>query len=487
MGRQPLSTATGDSLDAANPDVGETYWLRSFVAACTKTNNEKKTYMRVAVIGSGISGLSAAWLLSKSADVTLIESDTRIGGHTHTVDAVTPEGPVPVDTGFIVYNEPNYPNLTALFEHLGVDTAPTDMGFAVSADDGGMEYCGRDFAGLFGQRRNFLRPRHWLMVADILRFFRHAERHAAEMKIDLSIGEFLVKHGYSNAFIEDHLLPICAAIWSTPARSMLEFPARTFVNFFANHGLLVADVNKRPVWRTVRGGSRTYVEKLLRGSNMRVVTNAHVAAVTRDDHGADVLFATGDQGRFDHVIFACHADQALRLLADPSADERGLLQHFRFTHNKAVLHTDARMMPRRRKLWSSWNYLRSGRGEGAQLSLTYWMNELQPLPTTTDFFVTLNPMHDFAPGTVQRVIDYEHPLFDAEAVGAQRDMWRIQGVRRTWFAGAWLGYGFHEDGLQAGLEVAERIGGVSRPWTAGGQRDRIAHNWDAEPTTAAAA
>lgn len=441
--------------------------------------------MRVAVIGSGISGLSAAWLLSKSADVTLIENASRLGGHTNTIDALTPDGPIPVDTGFIVYNEKNYPNFTAFLDHLGVATAPTSMGFAVSTDAGRMEYCGRDFNGLFGQRRNLLRPRHWRMVADILKFFRTAEGHAAGMASDVGIGTFLRQHGYSDAFIEDHLLPICAAIWSTPARSMLEFPARTFVNFFANHGLLEADTKRRPVWRTIRGGSRTYIDRILEQSRFRILTNAHVAAVTRDAEGVDVLFATGDQGRFDQVIFACHADQALNLIADPSADERAILQHFRFTANRAVLHTDKRLMPRRRQLWSAWNYLRTGSGTEAHLSLTYWMNELQPLPTTTDLFVTLNPMHEFAPGTVQRVIDYEHPLFDAEAVGAQRDMWRIQGVRRTWFAGAWLGYGFHEDGLQSGLEVAERLGTVGRPWATQGQRDRIAHNWADQALVAA--
>ncbi|RYE88631.1 MAG: FAD-dependent oxidoreductase [Hyphomicrobiales bacterium] len=440
--------------------------------------------MRVAVIGSGISGLSAAWLLSRSADVTLIESAARLGGHTNTVDALTPEGPVPVDTGFIVYNEQNYPNFTAFLDHLGVESSATDMGFAVSADSGAMEYCGRNFRGLFGQRRNLLRPRHWQMVADILRFFKWAERHAAGVRSDVGIGDFLVQHGYSEAFIEDHLLPICAAIWSTPARSMLEFPARTFVNFFANHGLLELDTGKRPVWRTVRGGARTYIDRIFEQSRFRVMTNAHIAAVTRDAHGVDVLFATGDQGRFDHVVFACHADQALGLITDPSADERAILQHFRFTPNRAVLHTDAAMMPTRRQLWSAWNYLRTGKGSEAQLSLTYWMNELQPLATTTNLFVTLNPMHDFAPGTVQRVIDYEHPLFDAEAVAAQSDMWRIQGVRRSWFAGAWLGYGFHEDGLQAGLEVAERLGTIARPWARRGQRDRIAHNWTPEAVAA---
>lgn len=436
--------------------------------------------MRVAVIGSGISGLSTAWLLSKSADVTLIENAGRLGGHTNTIDAVTPEGTVPVDTGFIVYNEQNYPNLTAFLDHLGVETAASDMGFAVSCDNGRMEYSGRDFGGLFGQRRNLLKPRHWQMVADILKFFGQAERQAAALSSDVGIGTFLKQHGYSDAFIEDHLLPICAAIWSTPARSMLEFPARTFVNFFANHGLLITDWRKRPVWRTVRGGARSYVDRILAEGGFRILANAHIAAVTRDEQGADVLFATGDQGRYDQVVFACHADQALRLIADPSADERAILQHFRFTPNRAVLHTDERLMPQRQQLWSSWNYLRTGKGNDAHLSLTYWMNKLQPLPTKTNLFVTLNPMHDFAPGTVQRVIDYEHPLFDAEAVSAQRDMWRIQGVKRTWFAGAWLGHGFHEDGLQAGLEVAERLGTVSRPWAKTGQRDRIAHNWAGE-------
>lgn len=442
--------------------------------------------MRVAVIGSGISGLSAAWLLSKSADVTLIDNAARLGGHTNTIDALTPDGPIPVDTGFIVYNEQNYPNLTAFLDHFDIETASTDMGFAVSTDNGRMEYCGRNFNGLFGQRRNLLSPRHWRMVTDIVRFFKSAEQHVAESGSDMGIGKFLKLHGYSDAFIEDHLLPICAAIWSTPARSMLEFPARTFVNFFSNHGLLEIDTDKRPVWRTIKGGSRTYIDKVLADSRLRVMTNAHVAAVTRDANGADVLFATGDQGRFDQAVFACHADQALQLIADPSADERAILQHFRFTPNKAVLHTDARLMPRRKQLWSSWNYLRTGSGTEAHLSLSYWMNKLQPLPTKTDLFVTLNPMHDFAPGTVQRVIDYEHPLFDAEAVGAQRDMWRIQGVKRTWFAGAWLGYGFHEDGLQAGLEVAERLGTASRPWAKQGQRDRIAHNWTGRDVVAAA-
>lgn len=429
----------------------------------------------IAIIGSGISGLSAAWLLSKSCDVTLIDSAPRLGGHTNTAMAETADGPVAVDTGFIVFNERNYPNLTALFAHLGVETARSDMGFAVSTDRGRMEYCGRHLRGLFGQCRNIVRPRHWQMVADILRFFHRAEIHVSQVDESMAIGEFLRSFGYSTAFIEDHILPISAAIWSTPARGMLDFPARTFISFFANHGLLrVAD---RPQWRTVHGGAQTYIDRIVEDSRFRVLTNAHIAAVARDADGVDLLFATGEHRRFDQVVFACHADQALRLLSDPSTQERSILSCFRFTPNRAVLHTDKRMMPQRRHLWSAWNYLRTGCDTGEELSLTYWMNRLQPLQTKTDIFVTLNPMHKFAPGTVQQIIDYEHPLFDGAAFKAQRDIWQIQGTRRTWFAGAWLGYGFHEDGLQSGLEIAERLGQHNRPWSVAEARGRIAHNW----------
>jgi len=437
---------------------------------------------RIAIVGAGIAGLSAAWLLSRTAEVTLIEAAPRLGGHTNTVDIETPDGAVAVDTGFIVYNEANYPNLTALFRHLGVETAPSDMGFAVSADQGQMEYCGRRFNGLFAQRRNLLRPRHWLMVADILRFFRSAEAQVRALQDDIGIGAFLKRHGYSDAFIEDHLLPISAAIWSTPARSMLDFPAKAFIAFFANHGLL--RVNDRPAWRTVVGGARSYVERLVADSRFRVLTEARIAGVRRDAAGVEVRFATGEARRFDEIVFACHADTALALLEDADAEERALLGAFRFTPNRAVLHTDARFMPRRRRLWSAWNYLRTGDCQGGQLTLTYWMNRLQPLPTKTDIFVSLNPAHDFAEGTVAAVIDYAHPLFDAGALAAQRDIWRIQGRRRSWYAGAWLGFGFHEDGLQAGLEIAERLGAPARPWPVA--RDRIAHNWADEAMREAA-
>lgn len=432
----------------------------------------------IAVIGSGISGLSAAWLLSRAHDVTLYEKGPVLGGHSNTVVVDTPEGAVPVDTGFIVFNELNYENLCALFRHLKVETAASSMGFAVSVENGRMEYSGRHLNGLFGQRRNIIKPRHWRLVGDILRFFREAEAQARTVPDDMSIGDFLRLHGYSEVFIEDHLLPISAAIWSTPARSMLDFPAKTFIEFFANHHLL--RVNNRPQWRTVRNGSREYVKKLIADARFASVTGARIGTIERGSDGVTLVFGDGQRRRFDAVVMATHADDALALLADPSPEEREILGAFDWTENRTVLHTDPRFMPRRKHLWSAWNYRRTGGDAGADLSLTYWMNRLQPLKTKTPIFVSLNPGHDFAPGAVQYETTYTHPLFDAKAIRAQSEFWRVQGQGGVWYAGAWLGYGFHEDGLQSGLEVAERIGGVRRPWQVEKARDRIAHGWAGE-------
>ena len=432
------------------------------------------TASNIAVIGSGISGLSAAWLLSRTQNVTVFERNSRLGGHANTIVASTPDGAVSVDTGFIVYNEQNYPNLTAFFDHLGVQTAPSWMSFAVSIGEGRREYSGEYLNGLFGQRRNIIRPEHWRLVSDILRFFRKAQQQIATCKDNLSIGQFLDRFGYSRVFIQDHILPISAAIWSTPSRGMLDFPARTFIEFFANHSLL--QVNNRPTWRTVQGGSQRYVDAIAAGKGFETVLNAAIASVARHAQGVEIFFADGSRRHFDQVVFACHADESLALLADPSDAERNILGAFRFTNNHAVLHTDSSFMPRRRHLWSSWNYLRGGQGEDG-LSLTYWMNSLQPLATTSNLFVTLNPHREFAADSVQYKVDYTHPLFDAAAIAAQKDLWQVQGSQRSWFAGAWMGYGFHEDGLQAGLEVAERLGPAQRPWQVPQQRGRIAHNW----------
>jgi len=432
---------------------------------------------RIAVIGSGIAGLSAAWLLGKSQAVTLFEAGARLGGHSNTITVSAPEGPLAIDSGFIVYNERNYPNLTAFFSHLEVPTQHTDMSFAVSVARGRMEYSGNHLNGLFGQRRNIVRFEHWQLVSDILRFFRSARVQAASVSQDVSIGTFLERFGYSRIFIEDHILPVSAAIWSTPARGMLDFPARTFIEFFANHGLL--QVNNRPKWRTVTGGSQSYVRAIQSDASFEARTNSDIVSVLRHAQGVELYHADGSREHFDQVVFACHADEALRLLGDATPVEREILGAFRFTPNRAVLHTDASFMPRRKHLWSSWNYLRSAQigGQEPDLSVTYWMNRLQNLPSATQFFVTLNPSHAFAPGSVHHDVTYEHPLFDAGAITAQRRIWEIQGQQRSWFAGAWLGHGFHEDGLQAGLEVAERIGPLNRPWIVDQHRGRIAHNW----------
>ncbi len=426
----------------------------------------------IAVIGSGIAGLSAAWLLAKRHDVTLVEAEPRLGGHSNTVDVMAGGRSIPVDTGFIVYNTASYPNLIALFEHLGVPTAATDMSFAVSLDAGGYEYAGSSLATLFGQPSNLLRPAHWRMLADTLRFFRAA---TDIMPLDddpcLTLGEYLRRGGYSDAFIARHILPMAAAIWSTPSRDVLDFPLAAFLRFFANHGLL--QVRNRPQWRTVVGGSREYVQRLLADFNGEVVLGDPARRVSRSAGGITIATARTER-RFDACVIATHGDDALALLADPAADEQALLGAFRYIPNRAVLHTDASLMPARRRLWSSWNYLGSTAGIDRTLALTYWMNKLQPLGDgAPDLFVTLNPPRDIDARHVHGAFDYAHPMFDAAALDAQRQLWRLQGVRQTWFCGSYFGSGFHEDGLQSGLAAAEAIGDVRRPWRVTAESGRI--------------
>jgi predicted NAD/FAD-binding protein len=429
--------------------------------------------LRIAVIGSGISGLSAAWLLSKSHDVVLIEEDARAGGHSNTVDAPSKAGRVAVDTGFIVYNVESYPNLVALFSHLDVETAPASMSFAVSLDRGRYEYSGNGVAGLFGQPSNIFSPSHVRMVADLLRFFREAPRLLERTDAtDLSLGQYLGDAGYSQAFVTRHILPMAAAIWSTPSASVMAFPARAFVRFFQNHGLLqVAD---RPQWRTVVGGSRAYLARMLEPLAGRLRLASGARCIIRHGSGVDVVTGNGRE-TFDHCVLATHADTALALLgADAAADERNLLGPFRYIANRAILHRDPAHMPRRRRLWSSWNYLGGTTETGGDLSVTYWMNNLQPLgPGAGDLFVTLNPVQKIAPDRTISAFDYSHPMFDGATERAQRSLWALQGVRRTWFCGSYFGFGFHEDGLQSGLAVAEALGGVRRPWTVKGQSSRI--------------
>lgn len=428
--------------------------------------------MNVAVVGSGISGLSAAWMLAERHHVAMYETADRLGGHSHTVDVVIDDRVVPVDTGFIVFNEATYPNLTALFRHLGVATAPSDMSFAVSLDEGRLEYNGTDLKGLFAQRRNLINPRFWAMLRDLLRFYREAPAHAGRLGLT-SLGEFLAAERYGRAFRDDHLLPMAAAIWSAPAQVLLDYPAEAFIRFCENHGLL--RVSGRPIWRTVRGGSRVYVDKLAARLNPDTRVSCQVVRIERTESGVDILDATGGSRRFDQVVIATHADEALRLLADPDPEEAALLGAFRYSRNLAVLHDDERLMPRRRRAWASWNYLghRGRRDAAADLSVSYWMNRLQPLGTDHPVFVTLNPVQPPRAGSVFGQYQYDHPVFDGTALAAQERLWSLQGRRGTWFCGAHFGAGFHEDGLQSGLAVAEALGGVRRPWSVPNESGRI--------------
>jgi len=428
---------------------------------------------RIAVIGSGISGLSAAWLLSQTRDVTLFEEEPRAGGHSNTVEVETDTGRTPVDTGFIVYNDRNYPNLVALFSHLDVPTEASDMSFSASLDGGRFEYSGSGLSGLLSQRRNAVSPRFWSMLGGILRFYREAPQVLDSPEhAQLSLGAFLDREGYSRTFIEDHLLPMGAAIWSTTASEMRAYPLQAFLRFFTNHGLLL--LKDRPKWRTVTGGSRDYVKRLLGAFDGSLRFGSPVVEIRRDDLGVTITCANGQSERFAQVVIATHADQALRLLADPDPEEQSLLGSFGYTQNTAVLHSDPRLMPRRKGAWASWNYIGGKRGGGTeQLCVTYWMNRLQNLKTGMPLFVTLNPNREIEAGKVHRTFHYTHPLFDGNALAAQEKLWQLQGQRRTWFCGAYFGSGFHEDGLQSGLAVAEELGGRKRPWSLVNPSDRI--------------
>ena len=418
----------------------------------------------IAVIGAGISGMACAWLLSQRHRVTLYEREGRLGGHSNTIDVRCGDTIVPVDTGFIVYNERNYPNLTQLFRHLDVPTEATDMSFGVSLDRGRLEYNAGDWLGLAAQPMNLLRPRYWRMLSDVLRFFRGAPALLDEQGPGMSLGAWLARERFGRGFIDDHLLPMGAAIWSVPPREMLEFPARSFVQFFRNHGLL--ELLDRPRWRTVSGGSREYVRRLMEDSASSTRVAAAVTDLRRSGRDVVVTDRLGAVRRFDHAVIAAHADEALTMLADASSRERAILDAFRYQRNRAVLHRDAALMPRRRRAWAAWNYI-AERPAHADLdlsvSVTYWMNQLQNLDRRWPLFVTLNPIIEPRDELTIASFDYDHPAYDAGALAAQQELPAIQGLRQIWFCGSYCGYGFHEDGLAAGLAVAERFG-VRRPW-----------------------
>jgi len=412
----------------------------------------------IAIIGSGIAGLGAAWALSPDNRITVYEADNRIGGHSNTVLVRTGGTEIPVDTGFIVYNEITYPNLTRLFSLLDVPTRESDMSFSFSLDRR-FEYAA-SLTGVLAQPANLLRPSFLKMLRDINRF-RRSGRGLTPAGNE-TIGELLERAGFSKAFMANYLYPMTGAIWSTPHGSIGDFPATAILRFLSNHGLIT--IVGRPTWRTVEGGSRAYVERLIDGFRDRIRINSPVRSVTRTA-GRSFIESNGVVDAYDQVVFATHSDQALRILGnEATSEERDLLGSIPYSSNTAVLHSDPALMPRNRKVWSSWNAIAESNDRLQRpASVTYWMNRLQGLETDQDFFVSLNPLSEPDPSTVVASFQYDHPLFDRGAMAAQQGIAAIQGANNTWFAGAYLGYGFHEDGLQSGLNVAAALGSPA-PW-----------------------
>ncbi len=431
----------------------------------------RRDQRRVAVVGSGISGLAVAQGLAKEAHVTLFESDDWFGGHAHTVDVRLKGVLHGVDTGFLVFNERTYPQLIRLFAQLGVDTAPSEMSFSVQSPATGWEWCGSDLNGVFAQRSNLVSPRFWSMLADIVRFNRLTTALAQRAAEDEEpIGDFLDRHRFSAAFRDGYFLPMIGCIWSCPTDQMLRFPIGTMVRFCHNHGLI--QLTNRPQWRTVRGGSKHYVEKMLAAvADRRLATP--VLAVRRlppGDGAAGVMVHTAaGEERFDDVVLAAHTDQSLALVADANADERRVLGGIRYQPNRVVLHTDASVLPRRPRAWAAWNYERAAdrSREEAAVCLHYLINRLQPLPWKTPVIVSMNPLRPVRETSILGEWCYTHPVFDRAALQAQRELPTIQGRSRLWFCGAWTRYGFHEDGLMSGLAVAD---GLRAQWAA---QDRL--------------
>ena len=418
--------------------------------------------MRIAVIGSGVAGIGASWALSQVHDVTLFESNERVGGHSRTLEIDIDGRTVPVDTGFIVYNERNYPNLVRFLETLGVETEDSDMSFAVSTEDGAVEYGGRARA-MFSQPRSLVDRRIWEIVWGINRFRSEADQLASGLvPEDVSIVEYLEARGYPNGFATYYLLPLASAVWSGTRNNAEEMPARTFLGFLDNHGLI--RLTDRPQWRTVTGGSQTYVRRAVKEITS-VHTDRGITAVRRTPTGVDLTDVDGVTESFDQVVFATHADVTLAILGDEATDEeRRILGAFRYDRNEVVLHTDTAAMPKRRKVWSAWNGIERLDDDGSRpVSVSYWMNLLQNLDVDTDVIVTLNPGDSVDPSTVIDRWVTMHPQFDVSTDAAQRQMPSIQGRDRIWYAGAHLGYGFHEDGLQSGLTVAAALGAPA-PW-----------------------
>jgi predicted NAD/FAD-binding protein len=407
---------------------------------------------RIAVVGSGIAGLGAAYFLSRKHTVFLFEKDNRIGGHTHTHTVASSLGPIKVDTGFIVHNDRTYPNLIRLLAELGVERMPSDMSFGVFQPSTGFEYSSRGLNGFFARRRHALNPAHYALLAEIMRFNAAAPKLLDQPASNITLGEYLDQNGFSQRLTDKYLVPMASAIWSMDRAEMMRFPAFTLIRFFHNHGML--GINTHPQWYTLRGGCSSYLNPISKPFADRITLNANITAIRRTAQHVTLEFADRPAQQFDQVVLACHGPQALQLLADPSDKEREILSNFRTSRNVAILHTDEKLLPRREAAQASWNYNLDG-ANGA--TLTYAMNRLQSIPTREQFCVTLNDggMVDESK-VIQRIV-YHHPIYDQAAVAAQDRWHEISGLNRTHFCGAYWFYGFHEDGLRSGIRVAETL------------------------------
>ena len=410
--------------------------------------------MRIAIIGSGISGLTAAYLLNHDHEITLYEANDHIGGHTHTHD-IEIEGKIwAVDSGFIVYNERTYPNFIRILDELGVERKPTRMGFSVKSVSNDLEYAGHSLDGLFSQRRNLIRPSFWRMIKSILRFKKESEEQLNELPLDMTIGSFLEKNHYPSEFIEHFIIPMGAAIWSTMPNMMTEIPAVFFIRFFQNHGILA--IKDKPTWWVINGGSKNYVKKMTASFTDRIMVSTPVKRVKRNDSIEIIAGSPQHMTRFDAVVFACHSDQALALLADPSYAENEILRAITYQKNDVLLHTDHSVLPTRRKAWSSWNYQLDSDPE-RPVALTYNMNILQGLESSVTFCVTLNDPQAVSPDRIIKEITYHHPLITVESISAQKRKNEISGVNNTYYCGAYWHNGFHEDGVVSAMDACELL------------------------------
>ena len=414
----------------------------------------------VLIIGGGVSGLSSAWFLKDSANVTLVESDARLGGHANTITQCEAGREVAVDTGYMVFNRPNYPLLSKWFDDLGVETYPTDMSFSVSMRPNGVEYNGSDLNGLFAQRLNLVRPRFHRMIREILRFNKTATNDLRKDAIrpEQTLADYLEMQRFSKELRQHYLLPMAAAIWSSPVEAVAHFSARSLIRFFDNHGLM--QLKDRPKWETVVNGSQSYVKKVEEQLGERVLLGDPAVAAVLEGKRWCVELASGKLLHADELVMACHSDQASQIVKTQSAAQRLVLDSVAYQTNIAVLHNDEALMPKRKAAWSSWNYLGEQRdGTDPSVSVTYWMNSLQNLNTRTNYFVTLNPVLEPDQSKVVQRIEYAHPVFDSDSESRLKALPLVQGENHLWFAGAWTGYGFHEDGMRSGVEVAHAISG----------------------------